>query len=330
MIFPPNDISQYELVRPNRLAKQIVFADGIGSSGKGMLSHLNASLHRVEKQSNHSVFDFVSYLHWLGKMSDDAAVTYLQTEADMQLYYIMMGRNVNFRPKDSTGVLQNPRKLEYFKRLFLEEGESVVSRIGRDNPILNEAPHDSLRSAPLFFEAFGESLRIVYIIRDCFELTLDWVRRGFGERIGTDPREFQFSLKIEGTVVPMFMLDSGFDYYEANPVERVLLMLRFCFKTNLQGYEKLHPLDREWVKFIHFNQLLLEPSTVMREVASFLGTETTRRTRKTIKKEGIPRPLQNHSDLRREVIQSCRPEFLPVIDELADLHDQLVEHASHQ
>ena len=159
----------FKLIRKNRLCNELVFADGIGSSGKGMLSHILSSLTRVEKQSNHTPFDYISYIHWLGKISDDAASTYLQTEADQQLYHIMMSRDVNFRPKDSTGVMQNAFRWKYFARLFMREGDAVIDRIKKERPILNEAPHDALRSAPLFFSTFGKSLRIIYVIRNPYE-----------------------------------------------------------------------------------------------------------------------------------------------------------------
>jgi len=108
----PREISesdqQIKLVRPNILLQELVLADGIGSSGKVMLSHIMASFKRVEKTRLDLLFDTVPRLYMLGKISHDAAVAILQIEADIQLYHTMISRCVNFRFTDGTGVFQNP------------------------------------------------------------------------------------------------------------------------------------------------------------------------------------------------------------------------------
>lgn len=310
------------MVRPNRLAKEIVFADGIGSSGKGMLSHLIASFNRVEKQSNHSVIDYVSYIHWMGKMSDDAASAYLQTEVDAQLYHLMMSRDVNFRPKDSTGVLQNPRKWEYFKRLFSKEGDGVVERINKLSPILNEAPHDAMRSAKLFMDTFPNELKIVYIMRDPLELIIDWVRRGFGDRIGKDPREFQFSVVQDNNFVPMFMVGVQEDYFKLNEMERVVLIIRFCIQENLRGYQSLTSGQKKMVYLLSFDDLAIDPFGKLSQIASFLGTTTSPLTRKSVKKERLPRPIRMKKQLLEQILAGCeQPNFPKYVNEILEAHE---------
>lgn len=329
--FKNSIFTEYELVRPNRLSKEIVFADGIGSSGKGMLSHLIASFDRVEKQSNHSVIDYVSYIHWMGKMSDDAASAYLQTEVDAQLYHLMMSRDVNFRPKDSTGVLQNPQKWEYIKRLFLPEGDAVVQRIVNEAPILNEAPHDALRSAKLFMDTFPDELKFVYIMRDPLELILDWVRRGFGDRIGKDPREFQLSIRNNDLSVPMFMVGVDEDYEQLNDMERVVLMIRFCLIENLKGYNSLSSKQKQNVYLLEFDELALDPLGKLEAIAAFMGTKTTRLTKKAVKKEGLPRPVREKPQLLEQVLSGCsKDHFNKYVQDSVDAHLEFVDQLKLQ
>lgn len=309
----------------NRLCQEIVFADGIGSSGKGMLSHILSSLDRVEKQSNHTPFDYVAYIHWLGKISDDAASTYLQTEADQQLYHIMMSRDVNFRPKDSTGVMQNAIRWKYFARLFMREGDSVIDRINKERPILNEAPHDALRSSPLFFRTFGSSLRIIYVIRNPYELILDWNRRGFGQRIGVDPREFQFSVQIDNQIVPMFMMNYGeFDYGQLLSIERLTLMIHFCLKTNMDGFMECPPEHRSQILLVSFDDLCSRPWEMVDKVCQFLDVEKTDKTSRTLKKENLPRKRPDISSYKEEVAGNLNARFEKYIAELDELYAQFL------
>lgn len=315
-------MTDFELVRPNRLCNDLVFADGIGSSGKGMVSHILASFERIEKQSNHTPFDYIAYMHFLGKMSTDAARVYLQTEADQQLYHIMMSRDVNFRPFDSTGVLQNPKRFEYLARLFMKEGDPVLERINEQKPILNEAPHDALRSAPLFFEAFGLGLKYVYVLRDPFELILDWHRRGFGDRIGKDPREFQFNLSINGKVAPMFMLDFPVDYDDLNQIERIMLMILFCVKHNLLGYEATTEEQRKNVLVTTFDNLCQAPFSVVEQMEELLEVKHTSITKKTLKKENLPRNRDETVGFKPKVLEQIRPELLKYVEETNELYER--------
>lgn len=320
-----------ELVRMNRLCQEIVFADGIGSSGKGMLSHILSSLSRVEKQSNHTPFDYIAYIHWLGKITDDAASLYLKTEADQQMYHIMMSRDVNFRPKDSTGVMQNAFRWKYFARLFMREGDDVIERIRQERPILNEAPHDALRSAPFFFRTFGSTLRIIYVIRNPYELILDWQRRGFGQRIGTDPREFQFSVQIDGRIVPMFMMHyDEFDYRTMNAMERLTLMIHFCVKTNMEGFLACPQEHRSQILITSFDNLCLEPMRVVEKVCRFLGVEKTGKTLKTLKHENLPRARPDVSSYKEQVAENLDARFAKYIAELDEMYAEFLSLITRQ
>jgi|694.fasta_scaffold09487_3 hypothetical protein len=320
-----SQFSSLKLVRPNRLAREIVFCDGVGSSGKGMLSHLISSFSRVEKQSNHYAFDYVSYLHWFGKMSDDAATTYLQTEADFQLYHIMMSRDVNFRPRDSTGVMRNAFRFRYFKRLFLKEGDAVLERILAEKPILNEAPHDALRSAPLFFNAFGDDLNIVYILRDPCELVFDWHRRGFAHRIGSDTREFQFSFSKNDKIVPIFLADYDFVDSDLNDYERLVLMIHFCFFHNLRGMLDLDDRFKKNVYILEFDDLIRFPMAQLEKIANHLGTLTTKSTSRMIKQEGLPRESTNKNALYESLIEKISPEIRVFLDQAISDYQRLAE-----
>lgn len=314
-----------KLVRINRLCEEIVFADGIGSSGKGMLSHILSTLTRIEKQSNHTPFDYIAYIHWLGKITDDAAITYLQTEADQQLYHMMMSRDVNFRPKDSTGVLQNGFIWRYISRLFMPEGDDVVRRIKIQKPILNEAPHDALRNAPLFFKTFESSLRIIYVIRCPFELIIDWRRRGFGQRVGVDPREFQFSIQIGNTVVPMFMIDAPeFEYKNLNQIERLTLMIHFCLKTNLSGFLKCPASYQDQIFFTSFDDLCMKPISVVDGICQFLNVKKTKSTIKMLTKENLPRKRPLINVFRSEVASSLDSRFEKYIYELDEMYEKFL------
>lgn len=329
MNFRESPFSEMPLIRPQTFGNEIVFADGIGSSGKGMLSHLLSSLKRVEKQSNHYVFDYISYIHWLGKISTDAAVAYLQIEADVQMYHIMMSRDVNFRPSDSTGIWQNANRLQYLVRLFLSEGDPVVSRITQNRPILNEAPHDALRNANLFFDAFDQRLRIIYILRDPRELVLDWHRRGFGRRIGRDPREFQLTLLSNGSPIPFFLLGSNLEHSTLSDIEINVKMINFCLKENLIGYESLSSIRKQQVFLLPFDKLVSQPEHCLQSIADFLGTSVTKKAKRIFRRENLPRDLTNKEILQDQISSQIGADAIKELSDSVATYEKFISYTNY-
>jgi hypothetical protein len=314
---------EIKLIRRNRLAKEIVFADGIGSSGKGMLSQILASFERIEKQRNDMMFDTIPRFHALGKISDDAAIVAMQTEADQQLYHMMMSRDVNFRLGDSTSVLSNPFPLKYFKRIFSPEGDMVVEKIKKENPILNEAPHDALKNANLFFNTFGDQLKIIYILRNPIEVIHDWERRGFGNRIGVDPREFQFSYEYDGSVVPLYALGWEEEYHRMNSIDRNIKMIEYHYYKNIDSYNNLDK-HKNNVLFILFSELVGDPYLVCDKLVKFLNTKTTFWTKKILNKNNCPR-IVNDNDLDKkyhEIIKNASNDKIKILDDMIKHYEE--------
>jgi hypothetical protein len=190
---------------------------------------------------------------------------------------------------------------------------------------LNEAPHDALRSAPLFFQAFGEDLSIVYILRDPCELVFDWHRRGFANRIGSDPREFQFSFSKKDKIVPIFLVDSDFEDSDLNDYERLVLMIHFCFSHNLNGMLELEERFRRNVYILEFDDLMRFPNAQLERIANHLGTVTTRSTSRMMKQEQLPRESTNKSSLYESLLEKISPEIKVFLDQARSDYNRLAE-----
>ena len=136
-------------------------------------SHIISSFKKVEIQRNDYVFDYIPKVYALNKISEDAAISILRTEADSFLYNNMLSRGINFRPTDSSSVFTNGGKLKYFKRLSQNEGKDAIDRLKKEKPIFSNAPHEALGNCDLFFKAFGKKIKFIYILRNPIEIIYD-------------------------------------------------------------------------------------------------------------------------------------------------------------
>ena len=286
-----------KLARNNNLIKEFVLCDGVGSSGKGMLSHIISSFKRVEIQRNDYVFDYIPKVFALNKITEDAAISIIKMEADSFLYNNMISRGINFRPTDSSSVFTNGGRLKYFNRLTLKEGEEAVKRIKKEKPIFSNAPHEALGNCNLFFKAFGTKIKFIYVLRNPVEIIYDWIIRGFGKRIGKDPREFQLSFNYKKLPVPIFAQKFYKEYSKLNETDRNIRMIDFLHRNNLSSYSKLSPKFKKNVKIILFDDLVTKSNKVITILESFLKTKKTNETKKILIQENCPRLL--NPDLKK-------------------------------
>lgn len=308
-----------EFKRSNNLTEDFVMIDAIGRSGKGMLAHIISSFERVEKQYNLDTVEWVGILWNNEKITMDAASTLLQVEVDTKLYNLYLGRSVNFRPTDDTGVFKNSNPQKYLKRLFMEGDANAVERIIKEKPIMQACIHDGIRNANLYFSAF-KYLKMVYIVRDPIYIIFEWVKSDFGKRIGNDPREFQLTTAWKEEVVPYTAIGWEDEYVNINPVERVVALISKHFEMNMKSYKMLNDKKKEKVKLINFEELVTDPLPICNELAKFMGTNTSSDTEVILKAENCPRILTK--DDRNKIIKDIKSE---VSDKYKKVIEDLIE-----
>lgn len=317
-------MKEVNLIRNNVFPYDIVIVDGQGRSGKNMISVILSTMPRVEKMRLDSLLDYVPRYYSLGKMSHDAAITSLKIEADEKLYNTMISRSVNFRFDDYTGVFKGGKRLLYFKRLFQKSEEHAVNRMKKENPIFQNMTHDGLHLSQLYFDAFGERLKMVHVFRDPVGNIYEQGLRNFGTRLGTDPREFQLTYEWKGNTIPLMALGFEEKYLTANPTERLVLMVSNMFKKNIQGYLDLNEKFKHKILFLEFEEFAVNPWPYLNTLESFIGTKVVSRTKEIMKRERCPRKSEvfNRENRIQEIEKNISSEFKDIFADLIAEYDK--------
>jgi hypothetical protein len=291
------------LVRSNTFENEILIVDGQGRSGKNLVSVLLTSMNRVEKMRLDSNFDYIPRYYFSKNMSREAAVVALHLEADEKYYYNSISRDVNFRPADYSGVLKQGNWLKYFIRLFLPADEKALERIINESPIFQEMTHDALHVAEIYFQAFSSRLKLIHVFRDPVENILEQHKRGFGARIGSDPREFQLTYGWNGYEIPLTAIGREDEYLNGNSIERLVVMVDNMFRANLAGFYALDEIFKNQVMFIEFEDLVTEPEIYLQNLEKFIGEKFKRSLRRILKREKCPRSINPETrDQKRLII----------------------------
>ena len=312
------------LSRENTFENDIVIIDGQGRSGKNLISVLLSTMNRMEKMRLDSQVDYIPRYYFLGKLTLDAAITALRTEFDEKYYYNSISRDVNFRFSDYSGVMKQGKRFEYFKRLFLPADQAAVERLEENQSIFQEMTHDGLHVASLYFSALQQRLKMIHVFRDPVGNIYEQNARGFGTRIGSDPRELQLTHKWGDYCVPIMMIGREEEYMSGNPIERLVLMVDAMYRYNIQGYFDLSAKEKKQVYFIEFEDFLVNPYPYLHGLEIFIGESFGRAHKRIMRREKCPRIIEPCDRLRRisGILDNISAHYKAIFLKLIDDYDQ--------
>lgn len=289
-----------KMVRPQKLAKNVVVVDGISCSGKSLIIPVISSLDRAELWQQNHLYEYICIMEGLGRISRDAAIATVNLYADMDLYNSMIGRGTNMRPADLSSPYMNLLSDQYLRRLQEPDGDIVIKRINDANPILPIMTHYIMGISNLLFEAFTGRLKLFVLpVRHPLWLVELWNARNWHERMGIDPREFQFCCDVDGKIVPWFAHSWAQDYINMKPLEQSIHVVAYFWKTAISTYESLPQKHKNNILFVPFEQYCVSPSIFIKEIKNRLDTSETRVTHEVMTKLNLPRSFST-SDLVEE------------------------------
>jgi hypothetical protein len=283
-----------------RLWDKFVLIDGLGRSGKSMIAPILASFENVEIERIEPIFERIPVLVSFGKISKDAAIQMLQMEVDMKLYESMIGRNTNFRFKDHSSVFNNPFKLEYLKRIFGKDGNVIVEKILNIKPVFQMDVHDTLIHIDIYFEAFGENVYIIEIVKDPIDIIFSWYMRGWGGRFTTDPRVGCITYQTKAGIVPWYNLYIDGEYNELKPMDRIIHLIEGNLKYGFEKYQELSDERRKQILWLVLEEFATNTEENIVRIENFLGVKRTKYTAKQLKKERCPRVIDKEERKKKE------------------------------
>jgi hypothetical protein len=268
----------------------VAFVDGLPGCGKTLFSPIVGSLARLELMQPSYVVEFVSELHTLDRMPDDAAAVMVRMVTDVQLYNGMMGRETNFRVADLSGVWSNANLFEHVMRLTRGGDATVLERVRRDRPILNLFTHFLLgKGGRIVFDALGTRARFIEIVRH----PLYMIKQQFlyMPRWTQDPRDFAVCFEHDGQLLPWWAYGYEEQYLRAGHMDRVILMIQSHHRRVAGVLNAIPESSRAQIVTIPFERFVVDPWPYLRRIEALLETTMTRRTTTELRKQKVPRKM---------------------------------------
>lgn len=269
----------------NSFTNDIIVVDGFWGGGKSVVTSIIGSMTRVEKKKVEHVYEYVCIAHSTGKMNTDAASAFLKIYADLSQYNNLIGREVNLRWSDDSGLRNNPGSLTYLKRLFHSGGDNIADQISERNLALLIASHELISVSDLLYESYGSRLKLVEVVRHpvhLFNNVRDYTAKF--ERT----REFTLSFEVSGVKVPWFAADWADEFVSSSITDRALLSIARMQSEMISSIDSINAAQKPLL-VLSFENTVLRPEDSIEKLENFLNRPRTRRTNRVLRQQNLPR-----------------------------------------
>ena len=272
----------------------VIIVDGMWGTGKSLLSSIIGSMDRVEKKRIDHVFEYVSIGEMLGHVSSEFSSLMIRIFADLDQYNNLIGREVNLRVNDDSGYRNTPRSVRYISRLFGGEGDKIVEKIDSKNIALLLLTHHLTGNTNPVFDALGTRLYFIEVIRHPLQLVNYWTTyfANFDRS-----REFTLCIDFEGFRVPWFAASWRDKYIEMKPIDKAVRCIYEFQQLSLSNSvvrtnsNMSNAQNRHLV--VAFEHVLANTDQVVQQLSSFLNRDKTGATKRSLKKQSVPRNLSD-------------------------------------
>ncbi len=275
------------IIRKGHLAEKIIIVDGYPGCGKTLFSPIIASMERVELLNYAFEIEFLCRLFHFNKIDKDATISLIKMFIDHKLYQTMMGRETNFRYSDISSVFNDSNPWRYFKRIFQEGDVIVPDRIKKERPILNLTTHDLLSMSTPIFNALGDRLTFVEVVRhplySLIQQTLNM------ENLTSSPRDIQIYIKHKDSQIPYYAHNWENLFVSSNAIEKSIYTLQKSYELTKNNRLRLMKKYNKQILTIPFEQFVLNPFPFVEKIANLIESEITPKTKKIMKKQNVPR-----------------------------------------
>ena len=279
-----------QLEKREVFSNDIIFIDGLWGTGKSLLAPIVSSMHRVEKVKSESIYEYASWLFSLKKIDEDAALWILRTYADMGQYHNRIGREINLRWSDDTGLKYVQDKFNLVRRLFAKEGDIKAEEINQKNFAYCVMSHMLMLAPDLLPMAYGDRVKVIEMVRHPLYMVGHF--SSYLSRFDSQ-REFTSSYYIGNQKLPWFVGEWADEFIAANYTERAILCINRLYPWLFKRIYEARQGGLE-ILIVGFEESVFQTNLLLSKLQDFTGRTHHTNIYRILKKQKLPRASINN------------------------------------
>lgn len=270
---------------PKLINNNIVIIDGIARSGKLLTGAIVSSFSNTEQFEMGRNFEDFGLGLKRKKIDFHFAEAFIKNYLNELIYNKYLSRNVNFRSSDRTGVKNSPYFKLYKKRLKKKEGDNVINLIKNEKRNIPFVTHDLILSINSF-NKLNLKYKMIYILRNPFDLIISWNKRKLSERLGKDQRMFTLMIEKKKKLF-YFDFKNTVKHKKRNNMEACANYVYHLINEAMKNYNKLGKKIKKNIFITTYQKVSQNQKNEIKRIANFLNSKVTNNTLKVIKKEKL-------------------------------------------
>ena len=317
-----NSLSIKKFARQEDIARNILFVDGITRCGKSLLSHVIGTFEEVEHIQFINPLEHLVAGVSLGFVDIDFARAFLSSHMNEAVYNTLLGRNINFRYNDQTGVPNHPRFKMYQDRLNYEDGDHIIEALRETSSLFPFMTHDMMVNFSVLRD-LQVKFKMLEIYRNPITNIQSCINRGWGERFGADPRAFTLNLRDGSALVPWYAAGQEDIWSTLNQTERCVWMVTTLLRRSI---DQQRQNNDENVLTFSFEDFVQNTSSTICRIEGFIQRKKTPFTDQYLAKANCPRilDLSEINQMMRNIEKFTRKDLYTDLVQLVDeFHDNV-------
>ena len=283
-----HNIKKIKLLKTN-----YVFIDGSSRSGKAGIAPVISSLERVEHWKARGSFERYLTMFQSGDLSRQGFKFLVEADLQTDVWFSMIGRDVNNNQHDQTSIINSPRHKEYLLRTNRKDTPETFLEIEKEikeKELIFPFVSDDFLTVGNLLRDINPNFKFIIVMRNPIDLIFTWYRSGRGNRLGNDPRyikpAFQFK---EFENIHYSMIKKAEEFSRANPLEKCFLVI----EKQMTEYLNNDLLHLENSCLVPFEDYCINTDDYLKKFENLLNTNRTAFTKDEMYKSNVPRKKDN-------------------------------------
>jgi len=273
------------LAKSHQFPNDVIILDGMWGVGKSAISPVVASFRGVEKKRIDPIIEYVTALEWLRLIDRDTAGTLLATYADYFTYHNAIGREVNFRVRDDSGIRNSPGWSRYLRRLFASDGDHLEAVISESNPGTFLVTDLAIVGLATLTRTLKSRLRFIEVVRHPFHL-FPYYQRYLADY--SRQREFTLSFELGEYRVPWVATGWSDLFARSTVADRAALLVSRSQRIVTDSIVESSTF------VIPFEQFVTQTDVFVERLSHFLDRPMHYSLRKVKRRHRLPRSSVSH------------------------------------
>lgn len=300
-----------------------LFIDGMSRSGKTSIAPIISSFENVEHYKVRATYDRYLMMIESGNLSKQGFKYLFESDLLMDVWFSMMGRDVNNNLHDLTSIINSPKRDEYIARAKRKDTPDTFNKILKeikDKKLIFPFVCDDFVASGELLREINNDFKYIVVMRNPIDMVFTWYRSGRGSRLGTDPRYSNPAFKFEKFEnLHYSMIDNAEEYSRANPLEKCFLVI----EKQMFGYLKSGILNSDKSLIVPIEDYWVNTEEYIKNFETFLNTSRTKFTLDEMSGANIPRKIDNFifSKKARMVLDNLSSKYIDRIYNLCERYE---------